>query len=60
MNIPESFQSMDDTSKLVILSATVIIVFILFSKVIKVILKIAVIAAMLFLIAYFLRQNGII
>lgn len=58
--IPETFQSLDSMSWIVILSATAIIAFILFAKAIKFTLKLAVIAVMLLLIAYFLRQAGIL
>lgn len=58
--IPEIFKSMDETSWMVMLSATAIIVIILFAKTIKGILKIAVIAGMLLLIAFSLRMAGII
>lgn len=57
-NILELFQSMDHTSRLAILTAAAIIVIILFAKAIKWILKLAVIAGMLLLIAFFLRQAG--
>lgn len=60
MTIAELLTSMSDTARLTILSAAIIIVFILFLKTIKVILKIAVILVMLLLIFYFLRQAGIV
>jgi len=59
-NIPEIFQSMDETSWMAILAAAAIIGIILFAKAIKVTLKIIVIVGMLVVIAYFLRQAGII
>jgi hypothetical protein len=59
-NIPEIFQSMDETSWLAILVATAIIGIILFAKAIKATLKIIVIVGMLVVIAYFLRQAGIL
>lgn len=57
--IPEPFQSLDSMSWIIILSAAVAIVIILFAKTVKAILKLAVVAVMLVLIAYFLRQAGI-
>ena len=60
MTIAELFTSMSDTARLAIFSAALIIVFILFLKTIKVILKIAVILGMLLLIFYFLRQAGVV
>ena len=60
MIIAELFTSMSDTARLAIFSAVIIIVFILFLKTIKIILKMAVIFGMLLLIFYFLRQTGII
>jgi hypothetical protein len=59
ISLPENFQSMDETSWMVIASASSIIVIILFAKAVKTILKIAVISVMLLLIAYFLRRAGI-
>lgn len=56
----EFFESMDATSWMVVLSAVAIIVLVLFAKFIKGMLKLAVIAAMLVLIVYFLQQAGII
>jgi hypothetical protein len=60
ISIPENFQSMDETSWMVILAAAAIVVIILFAKAIKTTLKLIVIAGMLAVIAYFLRQHGII
>lgn len=59
-NIPEIFQSMDETSWMAILTAAAIIGIILFAKAIKATLKIIVIVGMLVVIAYFLRHAGII
>ena len=60
MDVTEFFASMSDTGRMVVISAAVIIVFILFLKTIKFILKVAVILGMLLLIFYFLRQAGIV
>ncbi|QHI69670.1 hypothetical protein [Tichowtungia aerotolerans] len=57
--IPESLQSIDSMTWIILLSAAAIIAFILFAKAIKLTLKLAVIAVMLLLIAYFLRQAGL-
>jgi uncharacterized membrane protein len=56
----EFTDSMDATTWMVVLAASVIITLVLFSKAIKFILKLAVIAVMLAVIAYFLQQAGII
>ena len=50
---------MDETAWPAIAAAAIIIVFILFAKAVKATLKLAVIAAMLLVIAYFLRHAGI-
>lgn len=57
--IPEQLQSMDGMSWIIILAAATIIAIILFAKAVKFTLKLAVIAVMLLLIAYFLRQAGL-
>lgn len=59
-SISELASSMDTTSWMVILSAAAIVAFILFAKAVRTVLKIAVIAGMLVVIAYFLRRAGII
>jgi len=51
---------MHPTSWMIILAAAAIIGIILFSKVIQATLKLIVIAGMLVVIAYFLRQAGMI
>jgi hypothetical protein len=51
--------TMSETSWLVIVSAAIVIAVILFAKAIKLALKLVVIATMLLLIAYFLRQQGV-
>ena len=58
--LPENIQSMDSTAWMAILAAVTIIGFILFAKAVKATLKTIVIGVMLVLIAYFLRQAGII
>ena len=58
--LPENLQSMDSTAWMAILAAAAIIGFILFAKAVKATLKLIVIGVMLVLIAYFLRQAGII
>ena len=58
-NILELFQSMDHTTRMVILSAAVIIIIILFAQAVKWALKLAVIAGMLLIIAFFLRLAGL-
>lgn len=55
----ELFSSMDNTARMVILSATLIIVFILFAKAVKFVLKLVVIAVMVLFIVYFLRMAGL-
>ncbi|MBL7016884.1 MAG: hypothetical protein ISR84_04925 [Kiritimatiellales bacterium] len=60
ITLPENLQSMDETSWMAILAAAAIIGLILFAKAVKATLKIIVIVVMLVLIAYFLRQAGII
>jgi hypothetical protein len=60
MTVSEFVAALSDAARLAILSAVIIIVFILFAKTIKLILKMGVILVMLLLIAYFLRQHGII
>ena len=60
ITLPENLQSMDETSWMAILAAAAIIGLILFAKAVKATLKIIVIAVMLVLITYFLRQAGII
>ncbi|MBC8206864.1 MAG: hypothetical protein ISR85_02570 [Kiritimatiellales bacterium] len=60
LNLLENLQSLDPTAWMVILAAAAIIGLILFAKAVKATLKIIVIAVMLVLIAYFLRQAGII
>jgi hypothetical protein len=59
-SISELVSSMDTTSWMVILSAAAIMAFILFAKAVKAVLKIAVIAGMLVVIAFFLRRAGIL
>ena len=52
--------TMSTTGLMVIAAASVIIVLVLFSKAIKFILKLAVVAVMLMFITYFLVQAGAI
>jgi hypothetical protein len=56
----ELFESMSTTSWMVVASAAIIILLVLFHKAIKAALKIAVILVMLAFIVYFLHQAGII
>ena len=56
----ENLQNIDPTTAMVLIAASTIIVLVLFSKVIKGMLKIAIITSMIACILYFLRQAGII
>lgn len=56
----ENIQNMDPTTAMVLISACVIIVLVLFAKFIKGMLKIGIITTMIACILYFLRQAGII
>jgi hypothetical protein len=56
----ELVESMSTTSWMVVASAAIIILLVLFHKAIKAALKIAVILVMLAFIVYFLHQAGII
>ena len=56
--IEEFFGSADTTAWLVIGTSAIIIVVVLFSKFLKFVLKLAIIAVMLLAIVYFLRQLG--
>jgi hypothetical protein len=56
----ELVESMSTTSWMVVASAAIIILLVLFHKAIKAALKIAVILVMLTFIVYFLHQAGII
>lgn len=51
---------LDPMTAIILISAVLIIGFVLFAKAIKGLLKLAVIAVMLVFILYFLRQAGII
>jgi uncharacterized membrane protein YfhO len=53
-------QQFSPTAVMILISAVVILVLVLFAKAIKFTLKLAVIAVMVLLIAYFLRQVGLI
>ncbi len=53
-------QTLDSTTLLVLISAGLIILLVLFAKFIKGILKLAIIAVMALCIIYFLRQAGVI
>jgi hypothetical protein len=59
-SVMEIFESMSATGWMVVAAATVIIILVLFSRVIKAMLKVAVILVMLIFILYFLHQAGII
>ena len=56
----ELVESMSTTSWMVVASAAIIILLVLFHKAIKAALKIAVILVMLAFIVYFLHQAGLI
>ena len=53
-------QSLDTTSIIAIAAAAMIILLVLFAKAIQGLLKIAIIAAMIACILYFLREGGIL
>ena len=53
-------QQLDPMTVIVLIASALIIVFVLFARFIKGILKLAIIAVMIFCILYFLRQAGII
>ncbi len=52
-------QSLDPMTTVILLAAAIITVLVLFAKFIKGILKLAIIAVMVLLIVYFLRQAGL-
>jgi len=56
----EQLSNIDSVTLLVVASAIIICVLVLFAKAIKFTLKLAVIAVMLAFIVYFLRQAGIL
>ena len=56
----EQLSNIDSVTLLVVTSAIIICVLVLFAKAIKFTLKLAVIAVMLTFIVYFLRQAGIL
>ena len=56
----ENLQNMDPTTAVVLITASAIIVLVLFAKFIKGLLKIAIITTMIACILYFLRQAGVI
>jgi len=56
----EELLNIEPLSAIVLIAACVIIVLVLFTKVVRGMLKIAVITAMIACILYFLRQEGII
>ena len=55
----EQLSNIDSVTLLVLISAVIICVLVLFAKAIKFTLKLSVIALMLVFIVYFLRQAGI-
>ena len=55
----EQLSNIDSVTLLVLVSAVIICVLVLFAKVVKFTLKLAVISLMLVFIIYFLRQAGI-
>ena len=59
-SIMESLRSIAPMTWLIMLSAAVICLFVLFNKSVKLMLKLAVIVIMALFVAYFLRQAGII
>jgi hypothetical protein len=59
-SVMEIFNSMNATGWMVVAAAGIIIVLVLFSRVIKAMLKTAVVLVMLMFIVYFLHQAGII
>lgn len=56
----ETLGSIDSTTWMVFFAAAFICIAVIFSKVIKFFLKLAVIIAMLVMVVYFLRQAGIL
>ncbi len=56
----DALSSINPMTWLIIFAAGAIITLVLFARVIKAALKVAVIVVMLLLVAYFLRQAGII
>ena len=55
----DSLFNTDSTTWLVVASAIIICILVLFAKAVKLALKLAVIAVMLAFIVYFLRQAGV-
>ena len=55
----EQLSNIDSVTLLVLISAVIICVLVLFAKAVKFTLKLAVIALMLAFIVYFLRQAGV-
>ncbi|HEY5621253.1 MAG TPA: hypothetical protein VIR77_01495 [Pontiella sp.] len=59
-SIIESLRAMAPMTWLIMLAAAFICLFVLFNKAVKLMLKLAVIVIMALLVAYFLRQAGIL
>ncbi len=58
--VVENLQNIDPMTAMVLITASAIIVLVLFAKFIKGTLKIAIITSMIACILYFLRQAGIL
>jgi len=56
----EFIHQLDPMTAIILIAATLIVVLVLFSKFMHIILKLAIIAVMVFCMLYFLRQAGII
>ena len=56
----ETIQTFDPMTAIILLTACVVMVIVLFAKFIRLALKLAIIAVMLLIVLYFLRQMGLV